>query len=126
MKNRTTSVRDIGYFFLPFSFSLCRHVSCRRILTLSFSSLFSLYSPQLLSASFLRVVMNACTETAPDIRVAGPAQDFLVRTFALFRVTGATGRRNVGRTEAAGMNTVQFFVRQARRERGPLYWGHRP
>ncbi|KYN35760.1 hypothetical protein ALC56_09873 [Trachymyrmex septentrionalis] len=30
--------------------------------------------------------MNASTETAPDIRVAVPLRDFLVRTFAPFRV----------------------------------------
>lgn len=59
--------------------------------------------------------MNVCTETAPDIRVAGPAaRDFLVRAFALFRVTGATGRRSAGRTGATGVDTVWFFVRQAR------------
>lgn len=72
-------------------------------------------------------VMNACTETAPDIRVARPARDFLVRAFALFRVTGATGRRSAGRTEATGVDTVWFFVRQARGGgRDLLYRGHRP
>lgn len=55
--------------------------------------------------------MNACTETAPDIRVAGPLRDFLVRAFAPFRVTGATGRRNAGRMGAVRMDTVVLHAR---------------
>ncbi|KYN04344.1 Heat shock 70 kDa protein cognate 4 [Cyphomyrmex costatus] len=54
----------------------------------------------------LQRVMNASTETAPDIRVAGPLRDFLMRTFAPFRVTGAAGRRNAGRMGALRVDTV--------------------
>lgn len=55
--------------------------------------------------------MNACTETAPDIRVAGPLRDFLVRAFAPFRVTGVTRRRNAGRTGAVRVDTVVLHAR---------------
>jgi len=55
--------------------------------------------------------MNACTETAPDIRVAGPLRDFLVRAFAPFNLTGATGRRNAGRMGAVRVDTVVLHAR---------------
>lgn len=66
--------------------------------------------------------MNACTGTAPDIRVAGPAQDFFVRTFALFRVTGATGRRSAERTGAAGVNTAVLRA-TSEKGKGPFILG---
>jgi len=65
--------------------------------------------------------MNACTETAPDIRVAGPLRDFLVRAFAPFNLTGATEERRKN-----GGSEGRHYSSSCEGRRDSLYRGHRP
>jgi len=103
----SSSLTITFFFFLS---SLRRHISRWRTNSFFFPPFLLL-----LLDSFQQFpsdsVMNASTETAPDIRVAVPLRDFLVRTFAPFRVNQSCMTEERRKTRAVRVDTVVLHAR---------------
>ncbi|KYM84517.1 hypothetical protein ALC53_05303 [Atta colombica] len=103
----------------PVHYTLQRHIHAYRRIRTRATRANKLRAKGTFDAIFARVfaryvheVMNASTETAPDIRVVVPLRDFLVRTFAPFRINQSCMTEERRKTRAVRVDTVVLHVEE--------------